>query len=188
MTPARVLLDTEEVVVLVDQDDTVVGVAPKLDVHRRGRLHRAVSVVLFDELGQLLLQRRASGKYHSAGLWSNTCCGHPRPGESVKSAAQRRLSHELGIDQCQLTDVAAFLYYADLGDGLVENELDHVLVGCWTGRPRPDPREVSATRWVDHDTLMAELAHAPWRFTAWTGSVVRHACRSAPAGWPVIAR
>jgi isopentenyl-diphosphate delta-isomerase len=167
----------DDVVVLVDSGDVVLGVAPKIDVHREGRLHRAVSVVLFDDAGRLLLQRRAAGKYHSGGLWSNTCCGHPRPGESVNAAAQRRLSGELGIEDCRLTRVSDFVYYAEVGGGLVEHELDHVLVGRWTGTTVPTPAEVSAIRWVDRETLLTELAELPRQFTPWTQTVVYHACR-----------
>lgn len=164
-------------VVLVDARDAVLGVAPKLEAHREGRLHRAVSVVLFDDYGRLLLQRRASGKYHSAGLWSNTCCGHPRPGESVCDAARRRLLDELGIEGCGLTWVTEFLYFAELEGGLVEHELDHVLIGVWNGAPKPDPFEVAETRWVDPIALLEELVHEPDSYTAWTPHVIDHACR-----------
>jgi isopentenyl-diphosphate Delta-isomerase len=168
--------DADEVVVLVDQDDVAVGVLPKLQAHRDGRLHRAVSVVLFDDLGRLLLQRRAAAKYHSGGLWSNTCCGHPRPGESVIDAAGRRLSAELGIARCELVVVSRFVYHASLGDGLVEHELDHVLIGRWNGSARPEPAEVSETRWVTHADLLGELEAAPATFTVWTRAVVDRAC------------
>jgi isopentenyl-diphosphate Delta-isomerase len=164
-------------VVLVDAGDAVVGVAPKLEAHRDGRLHRAVSVVLFDDRGRVLLQRRADGKYHSGGLWSNTCCGHPRPGESVADAARRRLFDELGIADCRLTRVTEFLYFAELEGGLVEHELDHVLIGRWNGAARPDPFEVAETRWIDCAALQAELVHEPGRYTAWTEQVIDHACR-----------
>jgi isopentenyl-diphosphate delta-isomerase len=164
-------------VVLVDRRDTAVGVATKLGVHLEGRLHRAVSVVLFDDQGRLLLQRRAEAKYHSAGLWSNTCCGHPRPGESVGDAARRRLMDEMGIEGCGLTRVATFFYFAKLDGGLVEHELDHVLIGRWNGPTNPDPGEVAETRWIDRELLFEELVHDPDRYTAWTGRVVDHACR-----------
>lgn len=170
----------DDVVVLVDSGDVALGVAPKIEVHREGRLHRAVSVVLFDHAGRLLLQRRAEGKYHSGGQWSNTCCGHPRPGESVAEAARRRLRDELGIDGCELTVVADFIYYAELAQGLIEHELDHVLLGRWAGEIRPDPAEVSATRWLDRESLLRELFESPGRFTPWTRSVVYHALRNAP--------
>ena len=166
----------DDVVVLVDQAGTAVGVAPKIEVHRNGRLHRAVSVVLFDESGRLLLQRRAETKYHSGGLWSNTCCGHPRPGESVRDAAERRLSGELGISGCELTEVSRFVYLAHVGSDMIEHELDHVLIGRWGGNPTPDPSEVSETRWIERDMLFAELAGAPGLFTAWMRDVVDRAC------------
>lgn len=167
----------DDVVVLVDAGDAVVGVAPKLDAHRDGRLHRAVSVMLFDRRDRVLLQRRALAKYHSGGLWSNTCCGHPRPGESVTDAARRRLNDELGIEAHALTRVSDFVYYAAVDDGLVEHELDHVVIGEWNGEVRPDPSEVLDTRWVDRETLLEELSASPAIYTQWTWNVVRHAYR-----------
>ena len=172
----------DDVVVLVDPGDAVVGVAPKIEAHREGRLHRAVSVVLFDHQGRMLMQRRADEKYHSGGLWSNTCCGHPRPGESVEDAARRRLRDELGIEDCEVKRVDQFMYFADLEGGLVEHELDHVVVGSWNGTVEPDPREVSETRWIERDRLLAELIEAPGRYTAWVRSVTFYACRNAPLG------
>ena len=168
----------DDVVVLVDPGDGALGVASKLEAHREGRLHRAVSVVLFDDHGRLLLQRRAADKYHSGGLWSNTACGHPRPGESVPDAAKRRLRDELGIQGCELTRVDHFVYFAKLEGGLVEHELDHVVVGRWNGTATPDPREVSETKWIEQDRLLEELAESPGRYTAWFRSVVYHACRA----------
>lgn len=174
--------ERDDVVVLVDAGDAVVGVAPKLAAHRDGRLHRAVSVVLFDDRGRLLLQRRALGKYHSGGLWSNTCCGHPRPGESVTDAARRRLGDELGIDAGGLIRVSDFVYYAELDDGLVEHELDHVVIGDWNGAITPDPSEVAGIRWIDWDVLLGELSAWPATYTRWTSSVVRHAHRGRENG------
>jgi isopentenyl-diphosphate delta-isomerase len=171
-----VVADRDEMVVLVDPRDAVVGVAPKLDAHRDGRLHRAVSVMLFDDFGRLLLQRRADSKYHSGGLWSNTCCGHPRPGESVNEAGLRRLSAELGIKDCELTGVGEFVYFALLDDGLVEHELDHVLIGRWNGHASPDPLEVAETRWIDREALRSDMNEKPAEYTAWLRWVVDHAC------------
>lgn len=167
-----VISDAEDFVVLVDSDDRVLGVAPKLEAHREGRLHRAVSVVLFDQGGRVLMQRRAAQKYHSGGLWSNTCCGHPRPDESVEDAAGRRLADELGIHGCQLVRAGSFVYSAQLGNGLAEHELDHVLVGRWTGGVTPNPAEVDEIRWVTPDTLQAQLARSRDEFTAWVSAVV----------------
>lgn len=167
----------EELVVLVDETDAPLGVAGKTDAHREGRLHRAVSVVLFDRHGRVLLQRRAAAKYHSPGLWSNTCCGHPRPGEAVVDAARRRLRDELAIDGCALMSVSRFLYFAELGGGLAEHELDHVVIGLWDGRAVPNPDEVSETRWVEGAALLSELDAWPERFTAWAREVVVRAVR-----------
>jgi isopentenyl-diphosphate delta-isomerase len=169
------LATDDDVVVLVDERDATIGFAPKLDVHRDGRLHRAVSVVLFDADGRVMLQRRADAKYHSAGLWSNSCCGHPRPGESVEDAAGRRLSDELGVAGCEVRKVAELAYHADLGNGLVENELDHILVGQWAGTVTPNPLEVSEIRWVDPRMVLANVAEVPAAYTAWVGPVIARA-------------
>ena len=157
---------TEELVVLVDEEDRELGTGEKLTVHRAGRLHRAFSVFVVDGKWRLLLQRRARAKYHSAGLWSNTCCGHPRPAEPVAAAARRRLGEEMGFD-CPLTPVFSFIYQAELGSGLTEHELDHVLIGWFEGAPRPDPDEVAEWRAVPVETAIAELVTAPGAYSAW---------------------
>ncbi len=156
----------EEVVVLVDASDIQVGVAPKLLAHQQGALHRAVSVFILNDAGEMLMQRRAEGKYHSGGLWSNACCTHPRPEEMPADAASRRLLEEMGI-HCSLEYAFRFLYRATLADGLVEHELDHVFVGTCGGDPEPDADEVGAWRWVALPELERELAEEPARFTAW---------------------
>lgn len=161
-----VALLSEERVVLVDADDREVGTEEKLRAHRSGLLHRAISVFLFDGRGRTLLQRRAEGKYHSAGKWSNTCCSHPRPGELAVAAAERRLLEEMGI-RCALSPAFSFEYRADLGNGLVEHELDHVFVGRFDGNPHPDPSEVQAWDWVELPKLRADCAADPDRYTAW---------------------
>lgn len=160
------MIDAQEKVILVDAFDREIGVAPKLPVHRSGLLHRAFSVFVTDETGRMLLQRRAASKYHSPGLWSNTCCGHPRPGEHTIDAAMRRLNEEMGI-QCELVPVASFLYRARLDHELFEHELDHVFVGSTDRQPVCDPNEVSEFRWVDDDTVIAMLRDDPAAFTAW---------------------
>jgi isopentenyl-diphosphate Delta-isomerase len=156
----------EEQVVLVDESDHETGVAGKMAAHREGRLHRAISVFVFDGAGALLLQRRADGKYHTPGLWTNTCCSHPRPGEPVEAAAHRRLREEMGFD-CALERAFSFIYRAEFGNGLVEHELDHVFVGTWDGRPTPDPREVGAWRRILPEALARERAANPDAFTPW---------------------
>ncbi len=158
--------DDLEQVVLVDERDVEVGVAPKLAAHVEGRLHRAFSVFVFDRRGRMLLQRRAPGKYHSPGLWSNTACGHPRPGEPTAAAAARRLGEEMGF-QCALEHRTEMLYRAEVGAGLVEHELDHIFVGTHDGEPAPDPAEVAEWRWMDPARLHADVAAAPNRYTPW---------------------
>jgi len=156
----------EERVVLVDADDVPVGVQEKLRAHEDGSLHRAVSVFLFDARGALLLQRRALAKYHSGGLWSNAACGHPRPDEPVERAARRRLREEMRFD-CELTEAFGFLYRAELENGLVEHEYDHVFVGAFDGDPAPDPSEVEDWRRVSLTELRRELRERPLEFTYW---------------------
>jgi len=154
-------------VVLVDASDRELGAMEKLPAHQGGgHLHRAFSVLVFDPEGRTLLQRRAEGKYHAAGQWANTCCSHPRPGETVEQAAHRRLQEEFGFD-CPLREAFAFLYEAPVGGGLTEREFDHVLVGRFAGTPRPDPREVAEYRWVRPEELLSSVRldapdYAPW--------------------------
>ena len=156
----------EEQVVLVDQRDVVLGTMGKLEAHQKGLLHRAFSVFIFDKEGRLLLQRRASGKYHSAGLWTNTCCSHPRPGEAPEFAAERRLREEMGL-RCPLTFQFTFLYQASFDNGLHEHELDHVFFGQHSAPPRPDPIEVDEWRYITLAELNDEMSRTPERFTAW---------------------
>ena len=155
-----------EFVVLVDDRDRELGTEEKLSAHRRGLMHRAFSVFIIDEHGRLLLQRRAAGKYHSAGLWSNTCCGHPRPGEPIERAARRRLQEEMGFD-CPLERVFSFVYRAPLDCGLTEHELDHVFIGRFDGAPRPDPTEVSEWRAASVAEIADDVARNPGRYSAW---------------------
>lgn len=157
---------SHERVILVDRRDTPVGTAEKLEAHRTGRLHRAFSVLILNDAGEALLQRRAAGKYHSAGLWSNTCCSHPRPGEATQAAAHRRLQEEMGFD-CPLESAFPFIYRTELEGGLVEHEYDHLFLGSWTGAPEPDPEEVAEWRWVPLHALRREIARHPTRFTYW---------------------
>jgi isopentenyl-diphosphate delta-isomerase len=155
-----------ERVVLVDENDAEVGTEEKLRAHLDGRLHRALSVFVADSAGRLLLQRRAAGKYHSGGQWTNTCCSHPRPGEPVDAAARRRLAEEMGME-CELLPAFRFVYRADVGGGLTEAEYDHVFVGRFDGEPSPNPDEVDGWRWASLRELAAELAAEPERFTPW---------------------
>lgn len=161
----------EEQVILVDEQDRVVGASEKLCAHREGALHRAFSVFVFDARGRLLLQQRAHDKYHSGGLWSNTACGHPRPGEETSAAARRRLREEMNLD-CELREAFGFVYRAELEGALVEHEYDHVFVGTHEGAPAPDPSEVAEWRWVTTDELRRALRDEPQSYSYWLKLVV----------------
>ncbi|HSU14337.1 isopentenyl-diphosphate Delta-isomerase [Longimicrobium sp.] len=166
------MVDARETVVLVDEHDREVGLAPKLDAHVSGALHRAFSVFVLNARGEVLLQRRADGKYHCGGLWTNTCCGHPRPGEPVAAAARRRLREEMGFD-CVLASAGAFVYRADVGGGLREHEYDHVFIGRHDLAPAPDAEEASDWRWQSPDSALAEAEAHPERFTPWFALALR---------------
>jgi isopentenyl-diphosphate delta-isomerase len=157
---------TAEQLILVDSADREFGVGEKLKTHLEGRLHRAFSIFVFDEANRLLLQRRAQTKYHSGGLWSNTACGHPRPGESIEAAARRRLRDEMNIT-CELRRVFKFLYRAELGNQFVEHEWDYVLIGRYEENPAPNPLEVDGWRWIDTKVLRDELQSSPQDYAYW---------------------
>jgi isopentenyl-diphosphate Delta-isomerase len=163
----------EEHVVLVNEADEPVGTCEKLRAHTEGLLHRAVSVLVFDRHGRLLLQQRNPAKYHSGGLWSNTCCTHPRPGEVPAEAALRRLDEEMGLS-CRLTHAFTFQYAARVGP-LTECEVDHVFVGTCATRPAPDPAEVSDWTWVAPARLLHDLGRQAGRYTAWLPLLLHHA-------------
>jgi isopentenyl-diphosphate delta-isomerase len=160
-----------EQLILVDAQDRELGVGEKLQVHLAGALHRAFSVFVFDASGRVLMQKRAAAKYHSAGLWSNTACGHPRPGEATAEAARRRLREEMGFD-CELREAFAFVYRAELEGGLVEHEYDHVFVGAHEGEPAPDPSEVEDWLWADARELRRGLRDEPHLYSYWLKLVV----------------
>ena len=155
-----------EYVILVDADDRETGTREKLEAHRRGELHRAFSIFLFNASGETLIQKRAASKYHTPGVWTNACDGHPRPGETIVAAAERRLLEELGIS-CPLREVFSFTYHAELDRDLIEHEYDHVLVGRFEGGPLPNPAEYDDWQWNDRGTLDKHIhahpaAYAPW--------------------------
>jgi isopentenyl-diphosphate delta-isomerase len=161
-----------EQVVLVDNRDCTLGSEEKMRAHRLGKLHRAFSIFVFNSAKELLLQRRAHIKYHSGGLWSNTCCGHPRPGETITGAATRRLREEMGF-VCDLQESFNFLYRAQLDHALIEYEFDHVLFGSFSGTPYPDPAEVSEFRWMSLDQLRDAVDTQPEAFTFWLRVALR---------------
>jgi isopentenyl-diphosphate delta-isomerase len=158
--------ETDERVVLVDRFDNEIGTARKLEVHRTGELHRAFSVFVVNPEGEMLLQQRAFGKYHTGGLWSNTSCGHPRPGEPVSFAAARRLEEEMGFT-CALERCYGFVYEADLGSDLSEHEYDHVMVGMFDGTPVPDEAEVRAWKWAHPRMIMEDMNLRGHIYTPW---------------------
>jgi isopentenyl-diphosphate delta-isomerase len=155
-----------EQVILVDEQDRVTGAMEKMEAHKKAALHRAFSVFIFNERGEMLMQQRALDKYHSAGLWTNSCCSHPRPGEDTGQAAARRLQEEMGFDT-PLTKAFDFIYRADFENGLAEHEFDHVFIGTYGGLVQPDPREVCNFTWSSMDKIARDLHEHPELFTAW---------------------
>jgi isopentenyl-diphosphate delta-isomerase len=162
-----------EFVILVDETDVPAGTMEKMEAHQKGLLHRAFSAFVFNSKNQLLLQRRASGKYHSAGLWTNTCCSHPRPGEDTLSAALRRLKEEMGFET-PLTKKFDFIYKAALDHELTEHEFDHVYTGLFDGEPAPDPLEVSEFKWMELDHVREDLRLHPHSYTEWFKIAILH--------------
>ncbi len=152
-------------VVLVDRNDKEIGSEEKMKAHREGKLHRAFSVFVFNSKGQVLLQKRAKTKYHTAGLWSNTCCSHPKPGEDTEKAAHRRLKEEMGFD-CGLKKIFSFVYRVKLG-GLFEHEYDHVFTGKFGGNPAPNEEEVEGWKWMDMDEIKNDMKQNPENYTYW---------------------
>lgn len=177
----------EDDVILVDRNDDELGRAGKLAVHRRGELHRALSIFLFDAGGRLLLQKRATTKYHSGGLWSNTCCSHPRPGEDIAHAARRRLREEMGID-CELKKMFSFIYRAAVGNGLTENEYDHVFFGNYDGVPLVNAEEADDWRWMEMADLSADIRSRPQAYTYWLAASVHQviSCLAVSNPLPVV--
>jgi isopentenyl-diphosphate delta-isomerase len=172
-----------ELIILVDDQDRQIGVEEKLAGHRNGgRLHRAFSVLIFNRRGEMLLQQRSAQKYHFRGMWTNACCGHPRPGEALEGSAHRRLREELGFDTA-LREMFSFVYTAeDPESGLTECEFDHVFVGEFDGTPQPHPDEVSALRWLAKDELERELAVRPDCYSSWFREAFTR--MMALAAWP----
>ncbi len=156
----------EERVVLVDAEDRMIGTMNKIEAHEKGILHRAFSVFIFNSDGHWLLQRRASSKYHSPDLWSNTCCSHPREGEEIINSAIRRLKEEMGL-YCQLRHQFHFSYRCQLPNGLIENELDHVLLGYSDTLPTCNEEEVSEFRYFTTQDLEESLKSHPEWFSVW---------------------
>ncbi|MFY9243964.1 MAG: isopentenyl-diphosphate Delta-isomerase [Polaribacter sp.] len=156
----------EERVILVDENDNQLGVMPKMEAHEKAVLHRAFSVFIFNDKGQLMLQQRAACKYHSPLLWTNTCCSHQREGESNIEAGRRRLQEEMGFTT-ELKEVFSFIYKAPFDNGLTEHELDHVLIGSFNGNPNLNADEVEDYKWMTLQEVKADMDKNPSIYTAW---------------------
>jgi isopentenyl-diphosphate delta-isomerase len=163
----------EDLVILVNEKDEQIGSLGKLDAHKKGLLHRAFSVIIWNDENEILIQQRAFGKYHSEGLWTNTCCSHPKMGETILEAAHRRLKEEMGFD-CELQQKFHFTYKIELENQLFEHELDHVLIGKYSRNPLPNPEEVKDFRWISLSELKKEIAEKPEIFTFWFKEIIRN--------------
>lgn len=155
-----------ENVILVDTSDNPVGQMEKMEAHMKGELHRALSILIFNSQGEVLLQQRAFSKYHTPGLWSNTACSHPRPGEVSLEAATRRLGEEMGFTTA-LKESFSFIYKAHFENGLIEHEFDHVFFGKFDGVPSVNPEEANDFKWIKIDDLMEDMRSEPGSYTVW---------------------
>jgi isopentenyl-diphosphate Delta-isomerase len=155
-----------EMVILVDENDNSIGTMEKMEAHRKGELHRAFSVLVFNSRGEMLLQKRARTKYHSGGLWTNACCSHPAPGEKIVDAARRRLHEEMGFD-CQPEFSYKFIYKTNLDQNMIEHEYDHVFVASFSGRPEVNPQEVEDWKYVELAWLKKDIILRPEVYTYW---------------------
>ena len=156
----------EELVILVDKNDTQIGLMPKMEAHEKGILHRAFSVFILNDNGDLMLQQRALHKYHSPGLWTNTCCSHQRDGESNIHAGKRRLQEEMGF-VTDLKHATSFIYKAPFDNGLIEHELDHIMLGNYCGTPVINKDEVAAWKWMAVDEVKTDIIAHPDQYTVW---------------------
>lgn len=163
----------EDLIVLVNENDEHIGSIGKLEAHQKGLLHRAFSIIVWNDQDEILIHQRAIGKYHSEGLWTNTCCSHPKVGETILEAAHRRLKEEMGFD-CELNQRFHFIYQTKLENQLIENELDHVLIGKFNGNPMPNKEEVKDYQWVTLKKLKNEIAEKPALFTFWFKEIIHN--------------
>lgn len=157
---------TKEFVILVDEQDNDIGVMEKIKAHQEGLLHRAFSVFIFNHKDELLLQQRSLSKYHSAGLWTNTCCSHPRPNETIKDAANRRLYEEMGMS-CDLKIKTNFIYKTSFENGLIEHEFDYVFIGSTNQNPHINKEEVENYKWMSIADIKKDIISNPNQYTSW---------------------
>lgn len=168
------IVSMEENVVLVNEENVVLGLMPKLEAHKRGKLHRAISLLLYNSKGEMLIQQRAASKYHWPMIWSNAVCSHPRENESFEDAANRRLDEELGI-KCTLTEIYRFVYKAtDESTGLIEHEYDVVFRGDYDGEIPFNPEEINAIRWISPEKLKIDIEKHPERFSFWFKEILNY--------------
>lgn len=170
---------TEEKVILVDAEDNPVGTEAKMQAHLNGDLHRAISILIYNTKGEMLLQQRALTKYHTPGLWTNACCSHPRPGESTLGAAKRRLLEEMGME-AELKEKFTFIYRAVFDNGLTEHELDHVFIGITDTDPAINPDEVNDFKWISMNELMQDISLNPEKYTIWFRIILREMINNYP--------
>ena len=156
----------EEYVILVDENDRKIGLVAKQEAHERALLHRAFSVFVFNDKNELMLQQRALNKYHSPGLWTNTCCSHQRDGESNIEAGQRRLWEEMGF-VTELKETISFIYKAPFDNGLTEHEFDHILIGNYNENPKINTNEVANWKWMPLEKVKEDIAKNPTLYTEW---------------------
>lgn len=155
-----------EHVILVDENDNQIGVGEKVETHRQNQLHRGFSIFVFNSKGETLLQQRALSKYHCPGLWANTCCGHPRPGETVEQAAHRRLKEEFGFD-APFAEKLSYIYKVAFENGLHEHEFLHVFVGAADAKPAPNPEEIDGWKWVSIADIKNDIIQRPEQYAYW---------------------
>ena len=162
-----------EHVILVDEQDNELGSMEKMEAHQKGLLHRAFSILIFNSKGEMLLQQRADTKYHSAGLWTNACCSHPRPGESILEAGKRKLQQEMGF-VCELNFSHKFIYRVELDNQLTEYEWDYVLIGNYDDAPAMNPEEGKDWKYQSVDSIIAETSKNPENYTSWFKIILTH--------------
>ncbi|MCP4600019.1 MAG: isopentenyl-diphosphate Delta-isomerase [Proteobacteria bacterium] len=173
----------EETLILVDEHDNQVGTGEKMEVHRKGILHRCFSIFIFNSADQMLLQKRAISKYHSGGLWTNSCCSHPRNSEELEEAIHRRLIEEMGFD-CEMKEIFTFIYKAELDHGLTEHEYDHVYIGRYDDKITPNPEEADGYEWEEVEKIEKEIKRSPDHYTVWFKIAFAELIEKHPGGIP----
>jgi isopentenyl-diphosphate delta-isomerase len=171
-----------EEVILVDQNDAVLGTMEKVQAHREGVLHRAFSVLIFNDKNEMLIHKRASNKYHCGGLWTNACCSHPRLTEKPIDAAKRRLTEEMGFT-CDLKYIDSFIYKADFTNGLTEHEFDHLYIGKYNDAPKPNEEEVEDWKYVSLDEIRKDVVNQPDLYTFWFKKIITEHLEKIDFSW-----